>query len=163
MPSGHPWLPPYFVSRDDLIRALLHDPFLGSGEGPPRPQSLMPGARPYAMDPQPVPWCHVVEGFVAAVNVRDLASQVSDDGIRKDMERSANRSVAQLLDDYCGTPPRLWHWPWPGPPPWVFAIASELNAIANTMQEGGLRSGLQEIAGRVAAAGFGAKSSGIAG
>jgi hypothetical protein len=44
-----------------------------------------------------------------------------------------------------------------GPPPWVFGIASELNAIANTLQEGGLRSGLQKVAGQVVAAGFGAK------
>jgi hypothetical protein len=39
----------------------------------------------------------------------------------------------------------------------VFGIASELNAIANTLQEGGLRSGLQKVAGQVVAAGFGAK------
>jgi hypothetical protein len=156
MPSGHPWIAPYFVSWDDLVRALLNNPFLGSGDGPPRPQSLMPGAWPYAMDPQPVPWRHVVEGFVAAVNARDLASQVSDDGIRKEMEQSASRSIAKLLDDYCPTPP----WPGPGPAPWVIAIASELNAIANTLQEGGLRKGLQEVAGQVVATGFGAKLSG---
>jgi hypothetical protein len=116
MPSGHPWVPPYFVSWDDLIRALLHDPFLGSpgGSGAKYP---VPNPWHQVAEPQPNPWRHVVEGFVAAVGVRDLASQVSDDGIRKEMEQSADRSIAQLLDDYCGTPPRIAPWPWPGPLP----------------------------------------------
>jgi len=115
------------------------------------------------MEPNPSPWRQVVEDFVAAVSVRDLASRVSDEALRKQMEQSAGQSIVQLLDDYCGTPPRLWPWPWPGPPPWVFGIASELNAIASTMQEGGLRSGLQEIAGQVVAKGFGVGQSRITG
>ncbi len=161
MPSGQPSLPAYLGSWDDLIRALLHDPFLGSGNGPPRPHNIMLGARPAAMEPNPSPWRHVVEGFVAAVSVRDLASQVPDEAVRNEMERSASQSIVQLLDDYCGTPPRLW--PWPGPPPWVFGIASELNAIASTLEAGGLRSGLQEVAGQVVAKGFGAGQSRLAG
>jgi hypothetical protein len=125
MPSGQPWLPPYLGSWEDLISGLRHDPFLGSGDGPPRPLSVMLGARPSAMEPNPSPWRHVVEGFVAAVNVMDLASRVSDEVVRKEMEQSAGQSIVQLLEDYCGTPPRLWPWPWPGPPPWVFGIASD--------------------------------------
>jgi len=59
----------------------------------------MLGARPSAMEPSPSPWRHVVEGFVAAVNVMDLASQVSDEVVRKEMEQSAGQSIVQLLED----------------------------------------------------------------
>jgi hypothetical protein len=149
MPSERPWLPPYLGSWEDLIRALLHDPFLGSGST--GPHSTLPGSQPSSIEPNPSPWRHVVEGFVTAVSVRDLASRVPDEAVRKKMEQSSGQSIVQLLDDYCGTPPRLWPWPWPGPPPWVFNIASELNAIASIMQEGALRNGLQEVAAQVVA------------
>src|SRR5689334_5514841 len=168
MPNGPSWLPPYFGSWDDLIAALMHNPYLGSGHGPPGPRHLMmsggpgvsaagPSTDPWG--PSPEPWRHVVQAFVAAVSVRDLASHVADQTVRQQMEASANHTITQLLEDYCGTPPRVWPWPWPGPPPWVIGIASELNAIANTVQEGSLRHGLHEVAGQVAARGFTARGS----
>jgi hypothetical protein len=56
-------------------------------------------------------------------------------------------AIAQFLDDYCGTPPRLIPWTLPGPPPWVSIIASELAETANEFQEGSLRAALLRLSG----------------
>ena len=43
------WVPSYFGSYEHLLKELLHNPFLGSGQGgPPRP-ALVEG-------PSPDPW-----------------------------------------------------------------------------------------------------------
>jgi hypothetical protein len=115
---------------------------------------------PDAPEPDPHPWRHVVASFVAAVNVQALATHVRDKATRTAMEQSAGQTVADLLDDYCGTPPHKWPWPWPGPPPWVWLIASELNAIAAGLPEGAMQSGLQQVAGQVIAKGVGARQAG---
>ena len=154
------WVPPYFGSWDQLVAALMHNPFLGSGQSShPHLLSAMRTAGggaypdPDAPEPDPHPWRHVVAGFVAAVNVQALATHVRDEATRKAMEQSAGNTIAQLLDDYCGTPPHKWPWPWPGTPPWVWTIASELNAVAAGLPEGALKTGLQNVAGQVIAKG----------
>jgi hypothetical protein len=156
------WVPPYFGSWDELVQALLHNPFLGSDPEPPHPHSLMMrNFGPAGKHPAPAPWAEAspwrsaVAGFAAAVNVQVLASHVRDEAVRQQMAQSAERAIADLLDEWCGTPWR-WPWPWPGPPPWVLGIASELNGIASSLPEGEMRSGLQALAGQVAAKGFGA-------
>jgi hypothetical protein len=162
------WLPPYLGSWDGLVQALLHNPFLGSGQSPhPHLLSAMrtadSGAFPDPDGPEPgPPWRHVVASFVAAVNVRALASHVQDKATRTAMEQSAGQTIAQLLDDYCGTPPHKWPWPWPGTAPWVYVIAGELNSIAAGLPEGAMRSGLQQVAGQVITKGVGALQSGSA-
>src|ERR1051325_832900 len=109
MLNGPSWLPPYFGSWDDLIAALMHNPYLGSGHGPPGPHHLMmsrglgslaTGPSPEPWDPSPLPWRHVVQAFVAAVSVRDLASRVTDQTVRQQMEASANHTITQLLEAY---------------------------------------------------------------
>jgi hypothetical protein len=93
--------------------------------------------------------------LVAAVGVQQLAATVPEGTtLRGQLEQSANATIDQVLDDYCGTPPRLIPWPWPGPPPWVFSIAAELNAIANTAQAAGMQQGLLKVAGQVLQRGF---------
>jgi hypothetical protein len=74
--------------------------------------------------------------------------------VRAEKSKQPLAAIVQLLDDYCGTPPRKWPWPYPGPPPWIWQIISELTAAANSYQEGALKSELQNIAGAVAEKGL---------
>jgi hypothetical protein len=104
--------------------------------------------------PFPHPWMPAVEALVAAVNAQQLAATV-EGPLRGQLEQSASASIARVLDDYCGTPPRLIPWPYPGPPPWVFAIASKLNTIANGSESAGMQAGLLKVAGQVLERGFG--------
>jgi hypothetical protein len=106
--------------------------------------------------PVSCPW--IVETLVEAAGVQQLAASLPEGSARTQLQASANTAIAQILDDYCGTPPRLVPWPWPGPPPWVYEIASELTDIAYTM-EGSMRAGLLQVAGQVVGA---ARSSGPA-
>jgi hypothetical protein len=156
-----PWVPPYLGSWEQLIQELLHNPFLGSGHSwPPKlresasTSALVPGALPHPewqFEPEPVPWRQVAAALAQAVNAKVLAGQIGDK-----TAHNANQTIVQLLDDYCGTPPRVVPWPWPGPPPWNFAIASELNAAASALPEGAMRAGLQEVAKQVMVKGLAA-------
>jgi hypothetical protein len=97
-------------------------------------------------EPHSVPG--VVGHFVRAAQVKDLAKKIPE-GRRKEMTHGAESTIAMLIDDYCGTPPRKWPWPFPGPPPWTLQIATELSLIANTLQSGGLRDEINGIAGQI--------------
>jgi hypothetical protein len=106
-------------------------------------------------NPEPDPWrseagpvSAAVAGFVSAAVAKATAAGLGDKG--KEIKAAANASIAQLMDDYCGTPPKKWPWPWPGPPPWNWLIVSELTAVAQTVQDGALRTELQGIATQVA-------------
>ena len=109
---------------------------------------------PTPWHPVPIPWMSAVDALVAAVTAQQLAATV-EGPLRAQLEQSASASIAQVLDDYCGTPPRLIPWPYPGPPPWIFAIASELNTIANASESVAMQAGLLKIAGQVLERGFG--------
>ena len=97
--------------------------------------------------PLPDPWRVAVAQLVQAAQAKDLAVKLPK-GQREQAVRSATAAIEDILDDWCGTPPRKWPWPWPGPPPWVWDIVSELSGIANTLAAGSLRDGLLEVAGQ---------------
>ena len=148
--AHEPWVPPYFGSWADLLSYVLHNP-LGPGGGHlPTTQALRAmeiNALP--QDPVPAhPYHLVVSALVTAVNPKVLAGTL-EGALRKQAEGSANSAIARILDDYCGTPPKAVPWPFPGPPPWLIPIATELSAIANTVQAGPLRDGLNHVAGQV--------------
>jgi hypothetical protein len=153
-----PWVPPYFGSWDRLVAYVInaalhphHSPLPNTHfvEDALRTSGSGSSAVYLPQDPVPVlPWGPVVSALVAAVNAQQLAATV-EGPLRGQIEKSASASIAQLLDDYCGTPPRKVPWPFPGPPPWVFVIASELNALANSGVTTGMREGLQRVAGLV--------------
>ena len=96
-------------------------------------------------DPEPAPWRVAVGQLVQAVQARELAGKLPK-ALQEQTVRSSTAAVAEILDDWCGTPPRKWPWPWPGPPPWVWDIVSELSGIANSLPAGGLRDGLLDAA-----------------
>jgi hypothetical protein len=64
------------------------------------------------------------------------------------------QSITQLIDDYCGTVPHRIPWHWPGPRPWVLQAISQLNLVTQNLQEGSLRSSLQEATGQLAQQAF---------
>jgi hypothetical protein len=115
-----------------LLQALLHNPFLGSGhDGPPHHlHKRMPNPEPDPWRSESGPVSAAVAGFVSAAVAKATAGGLGDKG--KEIKAAANASIAQLMDDYCGTPPKKWPWPWPGPPPWNWLIVSELTAVAQT-------------------------------
>lgn len=125
-------------------------PTVTSGE--PQEFRRYPTPTPWSQ-PEPWPWTPAVAALVNAVEAQQLAATLAGP-LRARLEQSAGGSIAQVLDDYCGTPPRLVPWPYPGPPPWVFAIAAELNAIANTAETAGMQEGLLKVAGQVLERGF---------
>ena len=61
------------------------------------------------------------------------------------MIAAADQAITAFLDsdDIC------LRWPYPGPPPWLSIIASELTLVANTFQDGALRTGVLQEAGQI--------------
>ena len=162
-----PWVPPYFGSWEELVRSLLHNPFLGSGGqhpllayfqqrpphiGPPDPGPLdiatllNPGVIA-ALNPQPLPPRVMTAIFVAQLAVKDLASRLPKEQAGE-LNSTLEQSIADEIDFVCGTVPHV-HGPIPGPSPFPFAIAAELNLLGNSMQEGTLRNSVVELAGQI--------------
>jgi hypothetical protein len=161
-----PSVPSYFGSWEELVRSMLHNPFLGSGVqhpllsyfqrpprfGPPDPgpldisNFLNPGMIA-ALNPQPIPPGVMTSVFVAQLAVRDLTA-----GLPKDqgsqLTTSLEQAIADEIDFVCGTVPHV-HGPIPGPSPFPFAIAAELNLLGNTMQEGSLRNSVLQLARQI--------------
>jgi len=98
---------------------------------------------PERNNPDPVPWS--VAFLVSAASSIQAAANMTNKSAALQIIAAASQAIAAFLDsdDIC---PR---WPWPGPPPWLSIIASELTLYANTLQEGGLRNGILQIAGQV--------------
>jgi hypothetical protein len=147
----------YFANLE-FLRALPHNPPFGAGRGalaslrrsepephPWRVADPSPAAWRVA-DPDPVPWA--VAFLVSAVSAKVTAASMANKEAAQQAVAAADASIARFLDDWCGTP----HpgWPFPGPPPWVWIISSEVTFVANTLQDGQLRTGLVEVAGKVA-------------
>lgn len=150
------WVPPYFGSYEHLLKELLHNPFLGSWQGGPHRAASFENPQPSPwLTAQPNPAQHAVALLIAAATAKETAAAMSDKGLAKQIVASAEASIAQVMDDYCATPPKAVPWPFPGPPPWVWEIASQLTAAANTLQEGSLRASLLQISGRVLDKGLG--------
>jgi hypothetical protein len=163
-----PWVPSYFGSWDELVRSLLHNPFLGSGThhplldylqqrvphiGPPDPgpldvaSFLNPGVIS-ALNPQPLPPRSMTSIFLAQIAIRDLASRLPKEQGTELTERLED-TIADEIDFVCGNVPHI-HGPIPGPPPYAFAVAAELNLLGNLLQEGAIRTGVLELANRIA-------------
>jgi hypothetical protein len=154
-----PYVPPYFGSYEEIVNALLHDPFLGSGRSHYLPQThvqadeLNPQPLP-PRAPTPDPWRNAAVRYLATlVQMQELARTVGNPETSRQLIAQSQMAIQAFLDDYCGTPPRRIPWPWPGPPPWVLTLAAELTSAANT-QIGSFREGLMQVAGQVAELGL---------
>lgn len=106
--------------------------------------SSEPNPSPWSvLNPDPIPWS--VAFLVATVTSKEAATNMTNKEAAQQIITAANRAISDYIDgdDIC--PP----WPYPGPPPWFSIIASELTLLANTLQEGSLRSNLLQTAGQV--------------
>jgi hypothetical protein len=109
------------------------------------PQPDPPGAP--ILYPEPEPWRIAVLQLLQAAQAKDLAARLPDERLKQALERSAGGAINSIIDDWCGTPPKYpYPWPWPGPPPWVWEMVSELSLVANSLQAGSLRDGIQQVA-----------------
>jgi hypothetical protein len=98
---------------------------------------------PQFENPDPVPWS--VAFLVSAASSRAAAANMKNKDAAKKFVAQADQAISSFLDsdDIC---PR---WPFPGPPPWLSIIASELTLVANTLQEGSLKSSILQVVGQV--------------
>jgi hypothetical protein len=94
-------------------------------------------------NPDPVPWS--VAFLVAAVTSKEATATMTNKEAAQQMISAADKTISEFIesDDIC---PR---WPYPGPSPWLSVIVSELTRVANTLQEGSLRTGILQVAGQV--------------
>jgi hypothetical protein len=117
--------------------------------------------------PQPEPWrlaavCGVLHrGDFAALNPQPLppralavatlgrallarAELIGEAAAHSGNSGAAARYVTDLIDDWCGTPPRKLPWPWPGPrPQWAEAELGALDhLILASVLEAGLGTGI---------------------
>ncbi len=83
--------------------------------------------------------------LVTTVSSKEAATNMTNKEAAQQIIAAANATISEYIDgdDIC--PP----WPWPGPPPWLSVIASELTLVANSLQEGSLRSNILQVAGQV--------------
>jgi hypothetical protein len=93
--------------------------------------------------PDPIPWA--VAFLVSAVSSKVAAANMTNKTAAQQIIVGADQAITAFIDsdDIC---PR---WPLPGPPPWLSIIASELTLVANTLQDGALRTGILQVAGQV--------------
>lgn len=134
---SHPTPPPYLGSWEELVQALLHNPYLGSGrEGP-----LGTEAEVRRTGGQAVTLSPAVSLFVSGIGMKEIASKVSDTKLKNEISQAADQAIADWEDDYCGTPPH--------PNPRAFVVAAELSAFAASLQEGSLQTEVLRIAGQI--------------
>jgi hypothetical protein len=147
------WIRQPIYYQNPWIRWLIDHGWPGP---PPEPLHGLFGA--YAFNPQPdppgtilgpspEPWRVAVLQLVQAAQAKDLATRLPEGHLKNTLASSAGRAIDNILDDVCGTPHgHPYPWPWPGPPPWVWEIVSELSLVANSLQAGSLRDGIQQVA-----------------
>src|SRR5690349_10172848 len=103
-----PWVPPYFGSWNDLVNALLHNPFLGGGQDGgghgPRPMmaATVAGEGRYRMGPQPEPWfaSTATALLMSAINLKLVASQLPE-GQGGQLGHAADRALSVYIDEFC--------------------------------------------------------------
>jgi hypothetical protein len=140
---SNPWLPPYLGSWEDLMAALLHDPYLGGWR---RPNIVLQTHANTAAEPLSG-WPAAVASLVGAVSLRDVASSLPDGRAKEELVMRVDQAISRFIDD-CGTIYRH-PLPWPPPGPVADGIASELAIIANVLPNGRARDGIIEVAGRI--------------
>jgi len=141
---AHPTLPPYLGTWDELVQALLNNPFLGSGGGP-HPHLLQSLSE--RMRPRPEPSSPACALFVLAAALKDVASRLPEG-----QQGPLGSAIAQATDDwdewYCGNGPR--------PNPHVVETVGELLGFAGALEPGSLRAGIAAEAGALLQKSFGA-------
>ena len=140
---AHPTLPPYLGTWDELLQALLNNPFLGSGRGPHL------HALSERLQPQPQPWSPASALFVVAAGLKDIASRLPKG--QEGLGSAISQAAADWEDWYCGNGPR--------PLPHVTETAGELLAFAGTLEASALRTNIVREAGTLLEKSYGGAAS----
>jgi hypothetical protein len=115
-----------------------------AGTAPPTPTKFRKRGEPSSgLNLEPV--YSAVAFLVTTVSSKEAATNMSNKDAASQIIAAANKAISEYIDgdDIC--PP----WPWPGPPPWLSIVASELTLVANSLQEGSLRTNILQVAGQV--------------
>jgi hypothetical protein len=139
-----PNLPPYLGTWDELVQALLNNPFLGSGGGPRTHFLEALSRRTESASAAPSAAASL---FVMAAALKDVAARLPEG-----QEGTIGSAIVDAADDwedwYCGNGPR--------PLPHVVETAAELFALASTLEVGTLRDSVVSEAGTLLQKSFGA-------
>lgn len=137
-----------------LIYAWLHGHL---GQTP-----LVPPVERAESDPQPSPWKGVLQigsgpnpwraeisvaaSLMSAISLKVAAARVPNNQNAL-LISSMDARIGEIIDDYCGTPPRS---PWPGPSPQSYGLAAGLTFLAGTLpEESKLQAAVAEVVARV--------------
>jgi len=103
-----------------------------------------------AIGPGPHPWepleILAAASLLSAISLRTAASRLPEGSQEAAIVRTTDARIAELIDDYCGTPPGS---PWPGPWPFGYGLAAGLSFLAGTLPEGSLQAAVEEVSTRI--------------
>jgi len=124
---------------------------VGSGPNPWSPQREVIG--PWPWEPREIPgwpWepreILATASLLSAISLRDAALRMPESPQKVSLERTTDARIAELIDDYCGTPPGS---PWPGPSPVGYGLAAGLSFLAGTLGQGRLKDAIEEVSTQV--------------
>jgi hypothetical protein len=152
---SNPTLPAYLGSWDELVRALLNNPFLGGGSPQPHVQATVrtdPQPIPWvSAEPVPVPWRTVAASIIALLGTKQVAGNLPEGQIKLEMTLDVEKAIADIIDDWCGTRPRPWPpGPWPGPRLETPTLIAALGLAAESFPGSAMREDLHRVAGQIA-------------
>lgn len=88
--------------------------------------------------------------LVSTLSLKRAASKLPDGQTQRELSAAADQAIAELVDDFCGTPPH--------PIP-ALMLASVLAAFAEDLEKGELQAAILQEAGRIAEKGLGGGAS----
>ena len=136
------------IYGSSLIYMYLHGkPFLpGSQHHPVAAHS--PTDMRIIHEPDPSPWRGdwEIQATLAILTAVSLKVAAADAKGATKLQQSMDQNIAGLIDEYCNTPRGS---PFPGPRPIGYAIAAGLSFIAGTLQEGSLRTAVQNASASI--------------
>jgi hypothetical protein len=138
---GHP-----FVGSPQPLHHALQAEFaeaIGPGPWPWRPQREAIGPTPWPWEPREI---LAAASLLSAISVKVAASRMPEDQQKASLERIMDARIAELIDDYCGTPSGS---PWPSPLQFTYSLAAGLSFLAGTLGQGGLQVAVEEVSMRV--------------
>jgi hypothetical protein len=133
-----------------VLEIELYLKWLGWAIRQPQLPSSSPGFNPNTLSEGGFHWPeagtkeNALAFLLSSVSMKIAATNMSNKQSAQEIVAAADRGISQLLDSDDICPP----WPYPGPPIPLINLASELTFIANTVQEGSLRTAILGVAGQ---------------
>src|SRR4051794_39804249 len=94
------WLPPYMGSWEQLMAALLYNPFLGSEEAMmSSPGTARLGLPGLGLEPNPSPWVSAVSSLIAVISLREVASKMPDGQVKIELSKRVDSAISSFIDD----------------------------------------------------------------